>query len=79
MKQHSIRYEHTKQHNPLTNARFCNIFWQSKADNKGKQQQNKRKTRKRDKHREQKQFSFDCYISFLEPPGVNGTPKTIVN
>ena len=32
---------------------------------------------------DQKQLSFDCYVSkntlFSEPPGVNETPKTVLN
>ena len=40
MKQQSIQYNQTKQHSPITNERFWNIFSQIKATNKEKQQQN---------------------------------------
>ena len=62
MKQQSIRYHQTKQRNPLTNARCWNIFWWILANNEETQQQNRSKTRKRDKHHGQNNFSFDCYI-----------------
>ena len=71
-KQQSIPYNQTKQHNPLTNARFWNMFWQIKADNK------ETKTTKQQKKREKRQTPLWTAL-FPEPPGVDETSKTILN
>ena len=61
----------------------CNIFWQINADNKETQQQNRKKWEKEINTADQKQLSFDCYVSkntlFSEPPGVNEAPKIVLN